>query len=173
MLFYLLYPPINVVQYITFRTAAAGLTAFLISLLMGPWMIRTLREFQVGQVVRDELSTTHQLKAGTPTMGGLLILAATLVPTLLWSDLTNMTAERAAYDLDQVNADIETFFQSLEDSLSGISDADLETKKVLMHQRTSKVDEERTIDAILERTLNVHIKEHLAQLQELRDALAI
>ena len=91
----------------------------------------------------------------------------------LWSDLTNMTAERAAYDLDQVNADIETFFQSLEDSLSGISDADLETKKVLMHQRTSKVDEERTIDAILERTLNVHIKEHLAQLQELRDALAI
>ena len=91
----------------------------------------------------------------------------------LWSDLTNMTPERAAYDLDQVNADIETFFLSLEDSLSGISDADLETKKVLMHQRTSKVDEERTIDAILERTLNVHIKEHLAQLQELRDALAI
>ena len=91
----------------------------------------------------------------------------------LWSDLTNMTPERAAYDLDQVNADIETFFQSLEDSLSGISDADLETKKVLMHQRTSKVDEERTLDAILERTLNVHIKDHLAQLQELRDALAI
>ena len=91
----------------------------------------------------------------------------------LWSDLTNMTSERAAYDLDQVNADIETFFQSLENSLSGISDADLKTKKVLMHQRTSKVDEERTIDAILERTLNVHIKEHLAQLQELRDALAI
>ncbi len=89
MLFHLLYPPINVVQYITFRTAAAGSTAFLISLLMGPWMIRTLREFQIGQVVRDELSETHQLKAGTPTMGGLLILAAALVPTLLWGDLTN------------------------------------------------------------------------------------
>lgn len=89
MLFYLLYPPVNVVQYITFRTAAAGSTAFLISLLMGPWMIRTLREFQIGQVVRDELSETHQLKAGTPTMGGLLILAAALVPTLLWGDLTN------------------------------------------------------------------------------------
>ena len=56
----------------------------------------------------------------------------------LWSDLTNMTTERAAYDLDQVNADIETFFQSLEDSLSGISDADLERKKVLMHQRPVK-----------------------------------
>ena len=91
----------------------------------------------------------------------------------LWSDLTNMTPERAAYDLDQMNADIETFFQSLEDSLSGISDADLETKKVLMHQRTSKVDEERTLDSILERTLNIHTKDHLAQLQELRDALAI
>ncbi len=89
MLFHLLYPPVNVVQYITFRTAAAGSTAFLISLLMGPWMIRTLREFQIGQVVRDELSETHQMKAGTPTMGGLLILAAALVPTLLWGDLTN------------------------------------------------------------------------------------
>lgn len=89
MLFHLLYPPVNVVQYITFRTAAAGSTAFLISVLMGPWMIRTLREFQIGQVVRDELSETHQLKAGTPTMGGLLILAAALVPTLLWGDLTN------------------------------------------------------------------------------------
>jgi hypothetical protein len=91
----------------------------------------------------------------------------------LWSDLTNMTPERAAFDLDQVNADIETFFQSLEDSLSNISDADLETKKVLMHQRTREVDEERTLDAVLERTLNVHIKDHLAQLQDLRDALAI
>ena len=91
----------------------------------------------------------------------------------LWSDLTNVTPERAAYDLDRLNADIETFFQSLEDSLSGISDADLETKKVLMHQRTREVDEERTLDAVLERTLNVHIKDHLAQLQELRDALAI
>jgi len=91
----------------------------------------------------------------------------------LWSDLTNVTPERAAYDLDRLNADIETFFQSLEDSLSGISDAVLETKKVLMHQRTREVDEERTLDAVLERTLNVHIKDHLAQLQELRDALAI
>ncbi len=89
MLFHFLYPPINLVQYITFRTAAAGLTAFLLSLLLGPWMIRTLRGFQIGQVVRDELSETHQLKAGTPTMGGLLILAATLVPTLCWADLTN------------------------------------------------------------------------------------
>ena len=69
MLYYLLYPQVNVIQYITFRTAAAGLTAFVISLVMGPWLIRVLRDFQIGQVVRDELSETHQSKAGTPTMG--------------------------------------------------------------------------------------------------------
>ena len=55
---------------------------------MGPWLIRTLREFQIGQIVRDDL-TGHQSKAGTPTMGGLLILAAATVPTLAWGDLTN------------------------------------------------------------------------------------
>ena len=66
MLYHLLYPPLNVVQYITFRTAVAGLTAFVISLLVGPWLIRTLRGFQIGQVVRDDL-TNHQSKAGTPT----------------------------------------------------------------------------------------------------------
>ena len=60
MFYELLYPPLNVVQYITFRTAAAGLTAFAISLLMGPWMIRTLRGFQIGQVVRDDGPSTHR-----------------------------------------------------------------------------------------------------------------
>ena len=88
MLYHLLYPPLNVVQYITFRTAAAGITAFLISLVVGPWLIRTLRNFQIGQIVRDDL-TGHQSKAGTPTMGGLLILTAATVPTLAWGDLTN------------------------------------------------------------------------------------
>ncbi len=57
---------------------------------MGPWLIRTLREFQIGQVIRHEGPATHRTKAGTPTMGGLLILAAALVPTLLWADLTNI-----------------------------------------------------------------------------------
>ena len=89
MVYQLLYPPLNVIQYITFRTAAAGLTAFLISLVLGPWMIRTLRGFQIGQVVRDDGPVTHQSKAGTPTMGGLLILTAATIPTLLWGDLTN------------------------------------------------------------------------------------
>jgi phospho-N-acetylmuramoyl-pentapeptide-transferase len=95
MLFHLLYPlrndipGLNVTQYITFRTAVASLTALLISFVMGPWMIKRLREFQIGQVIRHEGPATHRPKAGTPTMGGLLILTASLVPTLLWSDLRN------------------------------------------------------------------------------------
>ena len=81
---------LNVTRYITFRTAAASLTALAISLALGPWMIRKLREFQIGQVIRQEGPQTHRPKAGTPTMGGLLILTASLVPTLLWADLTNV-----------------------------------------------------------------------------------
>jgi phospho-N-acetylmuramoyl-pentapeptide-transferase len=80
---------LNVTRYITFRTAAASITALAVSLLLGSWMIRKLREFQVGQVVRHEGPESHRPKAGTPTMGGLLILAAAIVPTLLWADLTN------------------------------------------------------------------------------------
>src|SRR5215212_11414079 len=91
MLYYLLYHSfgINVVRYITFRTAAASLTALALSLALGPWMIRKLRDFQIGQVIRQEGPQSHRAKAGTPTMGGLLILAAALVPTLLWADLSN------------------------------------------------------------------------------------
>ena len=93
---YALLPPLasvlgvlNVTRYITFRTAAASLTALLISLLLGPWMIRRLRDFQIGQVIRQEGPQSHRAKAGTPTMGGLLILTAVIVPTLLWADLAN------------------------------------------------------------------------------------
>jgi phospho-N-acetylmuramoyl-pentapeptide-transferase len=94
MLYYLQYlseyiPVLNVTRYITFRTAAASLTALGIGLLLGPWMIRKLREFQVGQVIRQEGPSTHRTKAGTPTMGGLLILTSAIVPTLLWADLTS------------------------------------------------------------------------------------
>ena len=81
---------LNVIHYITFRTAAASLTALAIGLVLGPMMIRKLREFQIGQVIRQEGPTSHRPKAGTPTMGGLLILTAALVPTLLWADLTNL-----------------------------------------------------------------------------------
>jgi phospho-N-acetylmuramoyl-pentapeptide-transferase len=96
MLFHLLYPfrtelsVLNVTRYITFRTAAASLSALAISLLLGPWMVRKLREFEIGQVIRQDGPQTHRPKAGTPTMGGLLILTASLVPTLLWADLTNV-----------------------------------------------------------------------------------
>ena len=99
MLYYLLYRVVypmnphfavlNVSRYITFRTAAASLTALVIGLFVGPIMIRKLREFQIGQVIRQEGPATHRTKAGTPTMGGLLILTSVLVPTLLWADLTN------------------------------------------------------------------------------------
>jgi len=82
-------PLLNVTRYITFRTAAASLTALAISLLLGPWLIRKLREFQIGQVIRHEGPASHRAKAGTPTMGGVLILSAALLPTLLWADLTN------------------------------------------------------------------------------------
>jgi phospho-N-acetylmuramoyl-pentapeptide-transferase len=81
---------LNVTRYITFRTAAASMTALAISLVLGPWLIRRLREFQIGQVIRQEGPQSHRAKAGTPTMGGLLILAAAIVPTLLWADLTNL-----------------------------------------------------------------------------------
>jgi phospho-N-acetylmuramoyl-pentapeptide-transferase len=80
---------LNVTRYITFRTAAASLTALVISLLLGPWMISRLRAFQIGQVIRQEGPQSHRAKAGTPTMGGLLILAAAIAPTLLWADLSN------------------------------------------------------------------------------------
>jgi phospho-N-acetylmuramoyl-pentapeptide-transferase len=81
------FPVLNVTRYITFRTAVASMTALAFGLVLGPWMIRKLREFQIGQVIRQEGPATHRTKAGTPTMGGLLILTSVLVPTLLWADL--------------------------------------------------------------------------------------
>ena len=101
------------------------------------------------------------------------ILSGEIEEYELWSDLTNVTPERADYDLTRINADIEDYFKGLDDSLSGMSDEDLETKKVMMHQRSRGIDEERTLNTLLERTLNGHIRDHLAQLKELREALAI
>jgi phospho-N-acetylmuramoyl-pentapeptide-transferase len=96
MLYYLLYrmhaqvSVLNVTRYITFRTAAASMSALAISLVLGPLLIRKLREFQIGQVIRHDGPASHKPKAGTPTMGGLLILSAAIVPTLLWADLGNV-----------------------------------------------------------------------------------
>jgi phospho-N-acetylmuramoyl-pentapeptide-transferase len=95
MLYYVLYSLRNhvsvfrLVGYLTFRTAIASLTALALSLALGPWLIARLRAFQIGQVVRSDVPAAHKPKAGTPTMGGLLILAAVFIPTLLWADLTN------------------------------------------------------------------------------------
>jgi phospho-N-acetylmuramoyl-pentapeptide-transferase len=96
MLYYLFFfvmrphfSPLNVFRYITVRTAVASLTALLISLLLGPWVIDRLREMQVKQYIRKEGPKTHHKKAGTPTMGGVLIVAAIIIPTLLWGDLRN------------------------------------------------------------------------------------
>ena len=95
MLYYLLYhtlqkyfSPLNVFRYITVRTVYASLTAMFLALVFGPWLIRRLRELQIGQFIREEGPQAHHKKAGTPTMGGVLIVLSTAVPTLLWADLT-------------------------------------------------------------------------------------
>ena len=95
MLYHLLYPlhatysVFNVFRYITFRTIYASLTAFFICFLLGPWMIRKLTAMQVGQYIRDDGPQTHLGKAGTPTMGGTLIIISVIASVLLWSDLTD------------------------------------------------------------------------------------
>jgi phospho-N-acetylmuramoyl-pentapeptide-transferase len=83
------FSPLNVFRYITVRTAVASLTALFLSMALGQWMIRRLRELQIGQFIRTEGPEQHQAKAGTPTMGGILIVLAIVVPTLLWADLRN------------------------------------------------------------------------------------
>ena len=94
MLYYLLYhvlqkyfSPLNVFRYITVRTVYASLTAMFLALVFGPWLIRKLRELQIGQYIREEGPQEHKKKAGTPTMGGVLIVLSTAVPVLLWADL--------------------------------------------------------------------------------------
>lgn len=78
-----------VFQYLTLRGILSVMTALLISLLIGPWVIRKLNYHQVGQSIRDDGPQTHLVKAGTPTMGGVLILLSIFISTLLWSDLSN------------------------------------------------------------------------------------
>ena len=81
------FSPLNVFRYITVRTAMASTSALLLSLLLGPWVIERLRDLQVKQYIREEGPKGHHKKAGTPTMGGVLIVAAIVIPTLLWADL--------------------------------------------------------------------------------------
>ena len=97
MLYWLLYlklfhyfPPFRIFRYLTFRTAFASLTALFTGLIIGPLVINRLRDFQIGQYIREEGPKAHQKKAGTPTMGGVLIVISIVVPTLLWADLSNL-----------------------------------------------------------------------------------
>jgi phospho-N-acetylmuramoyl-pentapeptide-transferase len=96
LLYWLLYlklfhsfPPFRIFRYLTFRTVFASLTAMFTGLVIGPLVISRLREFQISQYIREEGPKAHQKKAGTPTMGGLLIVVSIVVPTLLWADLSN------------------------------------------------------------------------------------
>jgi len=96
LLYWLLYQKLfpyfrlfRIFRYVTFRCVFASLTALLIGLLIGPFVIDRLRQFQIGQYIREEGPESHQKKGGTPTMGGVLICISILVPTLLWSDLSN------------------------------------------------------------------------------------
>ena len=96
MLYWLLYQklfpyfsPFRIFRYVTFRTAFASLTALLIGLFIGPFVIEKLREFQIAQYIREDGPQAHQKKAGTPTMGGVLIVISILLPTLRWADLSN------------------------------------------------------------------------------------
>ena len=96
MLYWLLYQklfpyfhPFRIFRFLTFRTAFASLTALLIALLIGPFVIEKLRQFQISQYIREDGPESHQKKTGTPTMGGVLIVIAILLPTVLWSDPAN------------------------------------------------------------------------------------
>jgi len=106
LLYWLLYlklfryfPPFRIFRYLTFRTAFASLTALFTALIVGPLVINRLREFQIGQFIREEGPKAHQKKAGTPTMGGLLIAISTVVPTLLWADLSNRFVWLAVFSI--------------------------------------------------------------------------
>jgi phospho-N-acetylmuramoyl-pentapeptide-transferase len=96
MLYFLLYEqlykhisPFRVFGYVTSRTAFSSLTALFLCIALGPWLIGKLRQFQIGQYIREDGPKSHQKKAGTPTMGGVLIIISIVVPTLLWADLRN------------------------------------------------------------------------------------
>ncbi len=83
------FTPFRVFGYATFRTAFAAITALFLCLALGPWLIAKLRAFQIGQYIREDGPKSHMKKAGTPTMGGILIIISIVVPTLLWANLTN------------------------------------------------------------------------------------
>src|SRR5438046_8443300 len=106
MLYFLLYEQLyrhasalRVFRYVTIRTAFASLTALFLCVVLGPWLISRLRQFQIGQYIREEGPKSHQKKAGTPTMGGVLIVISIVIPTLLWADLRQFYVWIAMFSL--------------------------------------------------------------------------
>ena len=102
MLYWLLYEqlypavtPFRVFRYVTSRAMFASLTSLFLCIALGPWLIRTLRDFQIGQHIREDGPKSHAKKAGTPTMGGVLIIISIIVPTLLWADLRQIYVWRS------------------------------------------------------------------------------
>ena len=93
------FTPFREFGYVTFRTACASLTALFLCIALGPWLIGKLREFQIGQYIREEGPQSHMKKAGTPTMGGILIIISIVVPTLLWANLRNVYVWIALFGL--------------------------------------------------------------------------
>ena len=95
MLYHFLYSlkdtfsPLNIFQYITFRSAAAAILALVISFILGPAIIRKLRQYKIGEEIREHGPESHKTKRGTPTMGAIIILTAIILPTLLLADLKN------------------------------------------------------------------------------------
>lgn len=96
MLYHFLYPlrdifsPFNIFQYITFRSAMAAMIALSFTFIIGPYVIRILHKYQIGEEIRHSGPASHQIKKGTPTMGGLMIISSVLIPTLLLADLSNI-----------------------------------------------------------------------------------
>lgn len=96
MLYHILYPlhetysVFNVFRYITFRSIYAVVTALAVAIIMGPWLIAYLKNRNIGEIIREDGPEGHHIKAGTPTMGGLMIIISLMAPTLLWTDLTNI-----------------------------------------------------------------------------------
>lgn len=95
MLYHLLFPlrdyisGLNIFRYQTFRSAGAAITALIISFIIGPWIIKKLKERRIGEQIRKDGPPTHMAKRGTPTMGGIIIVVAIIAPTLLWANLLN------------------------------------------------------------------------------------
>ena len=101
------------------------------------------------------------------------MLSGELAAFEIWADLDNMTAERMAYDIDQIQEDIDEFFHELSDAIESAAEEDFDGKSALAHLRSREVDEDRTVQELLDRAFEGHWRSHLAQIKDLRDSLGM